>query len=331
MSGNVVPASAAAIDAAARLLASGELVAFPTETVYGLGADATNGEAVRRIFAVKGRPADHPVIVHVADRRDLGKWARAVSSGAAQLAEAFWPGPLTLILPRAAAVLDQITGGQDSIGLRVPAHAVAQALLSAFGGGIAAPSANRFGHVSPTTAAHVAADLRDAPAMILDGGPCNVGIESTIVAFRDGEPVLLRPGAITVAELARVLGRSPLPPDAAAPRVSGSLTSHYAPRTPASLLRADALRAELSQLTERDERLAVLARTLERPADFEGVWIAARGDAAEYARHLYANLRALDAANADAILIEAPPDDPGWLAVRDRLTRATQGEDDDRN
>ena len=331
MSGNVVPASAAAIDAAARLLASGELVAFPTETVYGLGADATNGKAVRRIFAVKGRPADHPVIVHVADRRDLGKWARTISNGAAQLAEAFWPGPLTLILPRAAAVLDQITGGQASVGLRVPAHPVAQALLSAFGGGIAAPSANRFGHVSPTTAAHVAADLRDAPAMILDGGPCDVGIESTIVAFRDDEPVLPRPGAITVAELARVLGRSPLPPDAAAPRVSGSLTSHYAPRTPASLLRADALRAELSQLTERDERLAVLARTLERPADFEGVWIAVRGDAAEYARNLYANLRALDAANADAILIEAPPDDPGWLAVRDRLTRATQGEDDDRN
>jgi L-threonylcarbamoyladenylate synthase len=331
MSGNLVPANTAAIDAAARLLASGELVAFPTETVYGLGADATNGQAVRRIFAVKGRPADHPVIVHVADRRDLGKWARAVPNGAAQLAEAFWPGPLTLILPRAAAVLDQITGGQDNIGLRVPAHPVSQALLRAFGGGIAAPSANRFGHVSPTTAAHVAADLRDAPAMILDGGPCNVGIESTIVAFRDGEPLLLRPGAISVAELARVLGRSPRPPDAAAPRVSGSLTLHYAPRTPASLLRSDALRAELAQLTERDEELAVLARTLERPADFEGVWIVARDSAAEYARDLYANLRALDAANADAILIEEPPDDPAWLAVRDRLTRATQGEDDDRN
>jgi L-threonylcarbamoyladenylate synthase len=332
MSGNVVQANAAAIDAAARLLASGELVAFPTETVYGLGADALNDEAVRRIFAVKGRPADHPVIVHIADRRDLGKWARAVSNGAAALAEAFWPGPLTLILPRAAAVLDQITGGQDSIGLRVPSHPVSHALLSAFGGGIAAPSANRFGHVSPTTAAHVAADLGDAPAMILDGGPCDVGIESTIVAFRDDEPVLLRPGAISVAELVRVLGRSPRPPDAAAPRVSGSLTSHYAPRTPASLVRADALRAELARLTERDEQIAVLAWTLKRPDDFEGVWIAARDNAAEYARDLYANLRALDAANADAILIETPPeDDPGWLAVRDRLTRATQGEDDDRN
>jgi L-threonylcarbamoyladenylate synthase len=331
MSVNVVPASAAAIDEAARLLAIGELVAFPTETVYGLGADAANGVAVRRIFAVKGRPADHPVIVHIADRRDLENWTRAVSRGAAQLAEAFWPGPLTLVLPRASTVLDQITGGQDNVGLRVPSHPIARALLNAFGQGIAAPSANRFGHVSPTTAAHVEADLRDAPAMILDGGPCDVGIESTIVAFRDDEPVLLRPGAISIAELARVLGRSPQRPDAGAPRVSGSLTSHYAPRTPASLLRPDALRAELAQLIDRDEQVAVLARTLTRPGDFEGVWITAADNATEYARDLYANLRALDGANADTILIEAPPDDPEWLAVRDRLTRATQGEDDDRD
>src|SRR5207302_680312 len=271
MSGNVVPADAAAIGKAARLLSSGQLVAFPTETVYGLGADAANGEAVRRIFAVKGRPADHPVIVHIADRRDVGKWARAVPKGAAALAEAFWPGPLTLILPRASAVLDQITGGQDNVGLRVPSHPLARALLNAFGQGIAAPSANRFGHVSPTTAAHVAADLRDAPAMILDGGPCDVGIESTIVAFRDDEPVLLRPGAISVADLAQVLGRPPRPPDAAAPRVSGSLALHYAPRTPAALQRPDALRAELAHLIDRDEQVAVLALTLTRPGDFEGV------------------------------------------------------------
>ncbi|HEY3178102.1 MAG TPA: L-threonylcarbamoyladenylate synthase [Casimicrobiaceae bacterium] len=331
MSGNIVPASAAAIDKAARLLANAELVAFPTETVYGLGADAANAEAVRRIFAIKGRPADHPVIVHIADRRDVRLWARDVPNGADALAEALWPGPLTLILPRVSTVLDQITGGQDTIGLRVPSHPVALALLSSFGRGIAAPSANRFGHVSPTTAAHVAADLRDAPAMILDGGPCDVGIESTIVAFRGDEPVLLRPGAISVAELTRVLGRSPRPPDAAAPRVSGSLTSHYAPRTPASLLKADALRAELTHLVERDEQVAVLARTIERPDDFEGVWIAGGADAAEYARDLYANLRALDGANADVILIEGPPDDPGWLAICDRLTRATQGEEDDRD
>src|SRR5207237_3295201 len=195
-------------------------------------------------FAVKGRPADHPVIVHIGDASQLRTWAGAVPSGAALLAQAFWPGPLTLVLPRARAVFDVVTGGQDSVGIRVPSHPVARALLSAFGRGIAAPSANRFGHVSPTTAAHVEADLRDAPAMILDGGPCDAGIESTIVAFRDDEPVLLRPGAISIAELARVLGRSPLPPDAAAPRVSGSRTLQYVPRTRASMLRADAIRAE---------------------------------------------------------------------------------------
>ena len=185
--------------------------------------------------------------------------------------------------------------------------------------------------MSATTAAHVAADLGDAPAMILDGGACDVGIESTIVAFRDGDALLLRPGAIGVAELTRVLGRPPRMPDDAAPRVPGSLAVHYAPRTPASLLRADALRAELAQLLERDERVAVLARTIPRPDDFDGVWIAGAQDAEGYARDLYASLRALDAANADALLIEAPPDGAEWLAVRDRLTRATRGEDDDRD
>ena len=331
MTGNVVSASAAAIAEAARLLSQGKLVAFPTETVYGLGADATNEEAVRRIFAVKGRPADHPVIVHIGDASQLRTWAGAVPSGAALLAQAFWPGPLTLVLPRARAVFDVVTGGQDSVGIRVPSHPVARALLSAFGRGIAAPSANRFGHVSPTTAAHVAADLDDAPAMIVDGGSCDVGIESTIVGFRGDDAVLLRPGAIGVDELTRVLGHSPQAPDTAAPRVSGSRTSHYAPHTPASLLRADALRAELTQLLERDEAVAVLGRTIQRPDDFSGVWIAAPRDPADYARELYADLRALDAANADTILIESPPEDPPWLAVRDRLIRATKGEDDDRD
>jgi L-threonylcarbamoyladenylate synthase len=331
MNGAIAPADVEAIERAARLLAAGKLVAFPTETVYGLGADAKNDAAVREIFTVKGRPLDHPVIVHIPGRAHLALWTGDVSKEAAALAEAFWPGPLTLILPRARGVLDSITGGQDSVGLRVPSHPVARALLDAFGGGIAAPSANRFGHVSPTTAAHVAADLGSAPAMILDGGACEVGIESTIVAFRANAALLLRPGAISVAELARVLGRSPQSADAAAPRVSGSLAAHYAPRTPASLLRVDALRAELVHLLERDERVAVLARTIARPDDFDGVWIAGRRDAVAYARELYANLRSLDAANADAILIEAPPDDGAWLAVRDRLTRAAQGEDDDRD
>jgi L-threonylcarbamoyladenylate synthase len=330
MSG-IVAATGDAIMAAAAHLRDGRLVAFPTETVYGLGADAANADAVRRIFAAKGRPADHPVIVHVADVAAIDAWARDVPSGARKLAEAFWPGPLTLIVPRAAHVHDIVTGGQDSVGVRVPSHPVARALLEAFGGGIAAPSANRFGHVSPTAAAHVAADLGDKPALILDGGACTVGIESTIVAFRGDVPLLLRPGGIGLDALTRVLGRPPLTAARDAPRASGTLISHYAPKTPASLLPSDMLRAELAQLIARDEVVAVLARALEPPEDFDGAWIAGARDPAGYAHDLYANLRALDAAEADALLIEDVPQDAAWLAVRDRLTRATQGEDDDRD
>jgi L-threonylcarbamoyladenylate synthase len=324
------PTPAAILRAAERLRA-GELVAFPTETVYGLGADASNRDAVRRIFAAKGRPADHPVIVHLADATQLAQWARNVPDAAMRLAVAFWPGPLTLVLPRAPRVPDIVTGGQDSVGLRVPSHPVARALLAAFGGGIAAPSANRFGRISPTTARHVADDLGVAVALILDGGACAIGIESTIVAFAGDEPALLRPGGIAKAELARVLGRAPRAPDAAAPRASGTLPSHYAPRTPATLVMADAIFPEIEQRGERDEDVAVLARILARPVDFAGMWVQAPVEASAYAHDLYANLRALDAANADAILIEALPDDDAWLAVRDRLTRATRGEDDDRD
>ena len=330
MSG-IVAATDDAIAAAVAHLREGRLVAFPTETVYGLGADAANADAVRRIFAAKGRPADHPVIVHVADAAAIEAWAHDVPSGARKLAEAFWPGPLTLIVPRAAHVHDIVTGGQDSVGVRVPSHPVARALLEAFGGGIAAPSANRFGHVSPTSAAHVAADLGEKPALILDGGACIVGIESTIVAFRGDVPLLLRPGGIGLDALARVLGRPPLTAARDAPRASGTLASHYAPKTPASLLAPDMLRAELAQLIARDEVVAVLARTLEPPEDFDGAWIAGARDPTGYAHDLYAHLRALDAADADALLIEDVPQDAAWLAVRDRLTRATQGEDDDRD
>jgi L-threonylcarbamoyladenylate synthase len=327
----VEAATRAAIARAVECLRGGELVAFPTETVYGLGADAGIPAAVRRIFTAKGRPADHPVIVHLYDTSQLAGWARAVPEGARKLAAAFWPGPLTLILPRAAHVDDAVTGGQDSVGLRVPSHPVARALLAAFGGGIAAPSANRFGRISPTTAQHVAGDLGDAVTMILDGGACDIGIESTIVAFSGDEPVLLRPGAIGLSDLFRVLGRAPRPPNATAPRAPGTLASHYAPKTPATLVAPGALHAEIAQLGERDEVIAVLARTVARPADFVDMWIDAPRSAAAYAHDLYANLRALDTANADTILIEAVPNDDAWLAVLDRLTRATRGEDDDRD
>jgi len=329
--GAIVAASPAVIEEAAARLAAGELVAFPTETVYGLGADAGNPAAVRAIFAAKGRPADHPVIVHVADFAALAHWARDVASDAQRLAQAFWPGPLTLILPRADRVDDAVTGGQASVGLRMPSHPVAQALLRAFaargGMGVAAPSANRFGRISPTTARHVADDLGDRVALIVDGGPCDVGIESTIVAFIDGEPVLLRPGGIGRDALARVLGRPVRERADDAPRASGTLASHYAPRTPARLVAAHELVAQAM----RGGRIAVLARTVAAPADAQGPWLLGAPQPQAYAHDLYAHLRALDASGADAILIEDLPADDAWAAVRDRLARATHGVDDDRD
>jgi L-threonylcarbamoyladenylate synthase len=332
MNAAITQPTSAAIARAAERLRAGELVAFPTETVYGLGADADNPDAVRAIFAVKGRPADHPVIVHVSDNALLPHWAREVPAGAQRLADAFWPGPLTLILPRAARVSDAVTGGQDRVGLRRPSHPVARALLEAFaatgGMGVAAPSANRFGRISPTTAQHVSDDLGTNVAMILDGGACDVGIESTIVAFGDDEPMLLRPGGVPAAEIARVLGRAPRAPDAHAPRASGMLAVHYAPRTPAGILSVAAL---AGACMESAGSVAVLARTFARPAQFAGRWIDAPRDATGYAHDLYANLRALDAMGAAAILIEAVPDDSEWQAVRDRLMRATSGDDDDRD
>jgi len=327
MSGRIAAPSSVAVADAARRLRAGELVAFPTETVYGLGADAGNPDAVHRIFTAKGRPSDHPVIVHLPHVTHVAHWAREFPDGARRLAAAFWPGPLTLILPRASHVDDAVTGGQDSVGLRMPAHPVASALLTAFaalgGDGIAAPSANRFGHVSPTTAQHVADDLADAVAMILDGGSCAVGIESTIVAFTGGEPSLLRPGGIGIDALAGVLGRAPNSPGADAPRASGMLASHYAPHAAARLLTAGDLLSEVARSSARGERVAVLARTLPCPREFIGAWVVASAAAQGYAHELYANLRALDLPGVKAILIEAVPDDPEWLAVRDRLTRAT--------
>jgi L-threonylcarbamoyladenylate synthase len=229
------------------------------------------------------------------------------------------------VLPRADGVPDEVTGGQDSVGLRSPSHAIARALLERFaavgGDGIAAPSANRFGRVSATTARHVADDFGDEVALILDGGACPHGIESTIVGFTDVEPTLLRPGAISVEKIAAVLGRTPRLPSADAPRASGRLALHYAPRTPARLLDAAALRD--AALRNRGKHIAVLAHSIAQPPSFEGTWLDAPGHDAAYAQSLYANLRALDALAADEIWIEAPPDGPEWGAVRDRLRRAT--------
>ncbi|MDQ6833467.1 MAG: L-threonylcarbamoyladenylate synthase [Chloroflexota bacterium] len=310
------------IQQAAAILRAGRLVAFPTETVYGLGADARNPEAIRRLFTAKGRPADHPVIVHLASADAMPQWVSRVPSTAVMLATAFWPGPLTLVLPRAAHVLDLVTGGQETVAIRVPRHPVAQALLEAFGDGIVAPSANRFGHLSPTHADHVHIELGDTVDLILDGGPTDVGVESTIVDLSGDRPVLLRPGSIIPAHLAAVLGEAPDAPHAASPRASGTLPSHYAPRTPLDVIAPDNLEERATQCTARGSHVAVLARR-KALSTLSGItWYIASADAATYARVLYATLRALDAGGYDRILVEDVPDDGAWLAVWDRLHRA---------
>ena len=319
------------------LLRSGELVAFPTETVYGLGADAANPVAVARIFAAKGRPADHPLIVHLPSAAALDTWAREVPETARKLVAAFWPGPLTLILKRQPQVLDAVTGGQDSIGIRVPHHPLALALLGRFNGGIAAHSANRYGRISPTSAAHVRAELGAAVPLVLDGGPCAVGIESTIVDLSAGIARVLRPGAITAADLASVLGceiwadsASDQPRDFA-PRAAGSHAAHYAPRTPLRLVAGDQLANTVRSELAAGQRVAVLAIDARQIAAANLVWHAAAADAAAYAHDLYATLRDLDAAGHNLLLVETPPPTSAWLAVADRLQRAAcgSGEDDE--
>ena len=325
----ITEATAQGIAEAADRLRAGELVALPTETVYGLGADALNEAALAKIFAAKSRPADHPLIVHLGDAEQLTRWASRVPREAIALARALWPGPLTMILPRADDVPDAVTGGQPTVGLRVPDHPVALALLQAFGSGIAAPSANRFGRISPTSAAHVEAELGERAGLILDGGACQVGIESTILDLSGPNPVVLRPGAIDAEAIAAVIGRPPLCRDessAAAPRVSGALPAHYAPRTALRLIAPGALDAELSAAGAA--RLAVLSREA-MPCDFRGIWKRAPHSAEAYARALYADLRALDAAGCERILVETPPDDPDWQAIRDRLERAARGAGED--
>jgi L-threonylcarbamoyladenylate synthase len=316
--------SASAIDQAVRILRAGGLVAFPTETVYGLGADAANEQAVRRIFEVKGRPADHPVIVHLAGAEQLPRWAREVPPAAQRLAERFWPGPLTLILNRAPSVLDVVTGCQDTVGLRVPAHPVAHALLELFGGGIAGPSANRFGRISPTTAHHVRDELGERVDLVLDGGSCTVGIESTIVDLSSGKAVVLRPGQIGASDLEAALGGPVSLPAAGSPRASGTLASHYAPKSPLLVVAPRDLEAAVRVHAARGPVavLAVRARPAHTPAK---VWEVAPSAAEDYARMLYAGLRDLDRTECALLVVEAPPTGPQWVAVHDRLRRAAAG------
>jgi L-threonylcarbamoyladenylate synthase len=314
-----------ALARAAEVLRSGGLVAFPTETVYGLGADAANTDAIKKIYAAKGRPRNHPLIVHLGSASQVSNWAIDVPLAAERLAKRFWPGALTLIFRRALHVNDLVTGGQDTIALRVPSHPVAQALLASFGGGIAAPSANRYGRVSATRAEHVRTEFGSAVDCVLDGGACDLGIESTIVDVSGPQPALLRPGSISARELEAVLGMPLGAPGSQSPRAPGTLPKHYAPRTPLMLIEADLLLELAGSMARQNQRVAVLARSALRPVAGDITWIAAPADARGYAHELYSNLRTLDAAGCAAILVEQPPLATEWAAIQDRLMRAAAG------
>ena len=324
LDGQQPEAIAAAVDA----LAAGRLVGLPTETVYGLAADAGNDTAVRAIFAAKGRPADHPLIVHVASADGVAAFAAEVPPFAQRLIDAFWPGPLTLILPRRPGVADAAAGGHPTIGLRCPSHPVAHALLSAAAArgiaGLAAPSANRFGRISPTTAAHVAAEF-GAELLVLDGGACAVGIESTIIDCTRGAPVLLRPGQLPRARIEQVAGTRMLSKEelsAPDPQAPGTLSAHYAPRAKLRLMNARELRTALELLGAEAKNIAVWART---PLHSESRQLVLRrmpDDADAAAQQLFAVLRGFDEAQVKLIWVEAVPDDGAWDGVRDRLARA---------
>jgi len=318
----------ALLEEAAEVLRAGGLVAMPTETVYGLGADAANVDALARVFALKGRPVNHPLIVHLGDAGQLGVWARDVPPLAWRLVERFWPGPLTLVLRKAPTVSDLLTGGQDTVAVRVPAHPLALALLQTFGGGVAAPSANRFGRISPTAAEHVREEFGASCPLVLDGGPCTVGIESTILSLSDGAPRVLRPGGITPADLAEVIGEEPIStdPTPSQPRVPGSLQAHYAPATPLVALASEVLWERAAQHAQRGDRVAVIALGPPPSGTDSRLSILSLPDrAAGYAQLFYAALRQLDRQGFGCIYVEAPPRGATWLAIQDRLGRAVHG------
>ena len=318
-----------AIAQAAHQIQAGELVGFPTETVYGLGANASSDDAVRKIFAAKGRPADHPLIVHVADVDQVRHYASSVPLFAMRLMQAFWPGPLTVILPRKPGVATAAAGGQNSIGLRCPDHQVALAFLAACKTGVAGPSANRFGRVSPTTAQHVHSEFSEA-LMVLDGGPCAVGIESCIVDCTRDQPVLLRPGMLTRAQLEAACGERVLDkdeadrrlPGSAAPRASGTLASHYAPSAKVRLMDAKAIQTALDVLGTDAAHIAVYARAIVRIQSSRVVYRRMPDDAGATAQQLFAVLRDFDTQGIQLIWIETLPESVIWDGVRDRLMRA---------
>ncbi|MFD5829941.1 L-threonylcarbamoyladenylate synthase [Lentzea sp. NPDC060358] len=308
---------------AVAVLRAGGLVALPTETVYGLAADAENPAALARVFAAKGRPTTHPLIVHVRSGEDLSDWAEDVPAAARVLASHFWPGPLTLVLRRGRRVPLEATGGLETVALRVPGHPVALALLAAFGGGVAAPSANRFGSVSPTTADHVRAELGDAVDFVLDGGPCDVGVESTIVDATADVPAVLRPGGVTAEDLEAVLGFAPAVPATSPVRVPGQHPSHYAPRARVVLVEPAKVAVEAEILQDQGHRVGVLlpAALGDTPVNAHAV-VRLPGSAAGYARGLYGFLRDLDEQGCDVIVASVPESTGLGLAIANRLHRA---------
>jgi L-threonylcarbamoyladenylate synthase len=319
-----VTASPGDIAAGVDVLRRGGLVAFPTETVYGLGADASRADSLVRLYRVKGRPSDHPVIVHIARATDLEAYARNVPDAANMLARRFWPGPLTLVLHKdPTKVDDAATGGRATVGLRVPDHPIALALLDAFGGGIAAPSANRFGRVSPTNAAHVRADLGDDVDLVLEGGSSRVGVESTIVDLTLAEPVILRVGGLTRSDIERELGRPVARRDTGEVAAPGTLPSHYAPDARVELVSAEELHERAVTLVTGGARVGVLAQAPAPHIAADVVVLEPPRDIEEFARVLYARLRDADAAGLDFVLAVAPPDDGLGAAIRDRLRRAS--------
>jgi L-threonylcarbamoyladenylate synthase len=324
----------AEIDKAAEILRRGGLVAFATETVYGLGADATNPTAVAKIFSVKGRPPTNPLIVHVADLSIAKEFVRAWPESAQRLAQSFWPGPLTFVLPKAESIVPAVTAGLPTVAIRCPAHPVALDLLRKFAGPVAAPSANRSNRVSPTTAEHVRRDLANDVDLILDGGPCHVGIESTVIDLTTDRPAILRPGAITLAQLQQIVGPIASPPatDPSAPTASpGQLPVHYAPRTPAFRFdRADLPHLQnlfITRLGRSPLFLLIhgteLARDVRLWAD-SGKIIEMPASAEDYARRLYAAFHEADDRRPDVIWVQQPPDQPQWDALADRIHRATR-------
>ncbi|WP_043627834.1 L-threonylcarbamoyladenylate synthase [Nonomuraea candida] len=313
----------AAIDRAAAVLRGGGLVAFPTETVYGLGADAADGAAVTRVFQVKGRPPSHPLIVHLGDAGRLDGWAEDVPATARSLAERFWPGPLTLVLRRGRRVPLETTGGLDTVAVRVPAHPVALALLAAFGGGIAAPSANRFGSVSPTTAGHVHAELGDAVDLVLDGGPCQVGVESTIVDATSDTLSVLRPGGVTREDLEAALGRPLAVPVTSHIRVPGQHPSHYAPRARVVLVEPGEVIAEAELAQESGRQVGVLLPSALAGAEVKAhAVVTVPASIPAYARGLYGFLRELDQRGCDLIIASLPAEQGLGAAIANRLRRA---------